>query len=147
MSFCKFTSAIVSFHLVYWLPLFQLPLIFPSNKVFSSDSCLHTMYPKHYLLIVFQVSICFYFIYLLKCILLRGQDILNSFLQHHNTKAYFSFVHFSWWSSFHSQLVKTDFDNLSLHCKFIFLSRFSLFFPSRSIHLFLSWVQSQSMWI
>ena len=43
-----FTASVMpSSHLVLWYPLLLLPLIFPSIRDFSSESCVHIRWPTH----------------------------------------------------------------------------------------------------
>ena len=80
-------------HLSFCCPLLLLPSIFPSTKVFSSESALHIRWPKYW---------CFSFYYspsneysgLISFRidwfdLLAVQGTLNSLLQHHSSKALF----------------------------------------------------------
>ena len=46
LKFMSIESVILSNHLIIWRPLFLLPLIFPSIRVFSSESALHVRWPK-----------------------------------------------------------------------------------------------------
>ena len=41
-------SVMPSYHLILCLPLFLLPSIFPSIRVFSNESVLHIMWPKYW---------------------------------------------------------------------------------------------------
>ena len=78
-------------HLILCHPLFLLPSIFPSIKVFSNESALHIRWPKYWSfsfsispsseysrLISFRIDF-FYF--------LAVQGTLKSLLQHHSSKA------------------------------------------------------------
>ena len=78
-------------YLIFWRPLHLPPLIFPSNRVFSSESVLRIRWPKywnfsfsispsneHSGLISFRMD---WFD------LLAVQGTLKSFLQHHSSKA------------------------------------------------------------
>ena len=82
-------SVMPSNHLILCLPLFLLPSIFPSIRVFSNESALHIRWPKYWSfsisppneysgLISFRVD---WFD------LLAFQGTLKSLLQHHNLKA------------------------------------------------------------
>ena len=84
-------SVMPSNHLLLCCPLFLLPSIFPSIRVFSNESALHIRWPKYYSfnfnispsnehpgLISFRMD----------CLdLLAVQGTLRSLLQHHNSKA------------------------------------------------------------
>ena len=84
-------SVMSSNHLTLCHPLLLLPSIFPSIRVFSSESALHIRWPKYWSfsftisssneysgLISFRID-CFY--------LLAVQGTLKSLLQHHSSKA------------------------------------------------------------
>ena len=76
-------------HLILCCPLFPLPSIFPSNRVFSKELALCIRWPKYWSfnfspsneysgLISFRID---------RLNLLAVQGILNSLLQHHSSKA------------------------------------------------------------
>ena len=78
-------------HLMLWHPLFLLPSIFPSVRVFSNESVLHIRWPKHWSfslrinpsneypgLISFKMD-------WLDCLAVQGT--LKSLLQYHSSKA------------------------------------------------------------
>ena len=78
-------------HLILCRPLLLLPSIFPSIRVFSNESVLHTRWPKYW---SFSFSIrssneysglIFFRIDWLDLLALQGT--LKSFLQHHSSKA------------------------------------------------------------
>ena len=77
-------------HLILCCPLLLLPSIFPSTKVFSNESALHTRWPKYWSFI-FNISpsnehlglISFRMDWL---DLLAVQGTLKSLLQHHSSK-------------------------------------------------------------
>ena len=48
-------SVMPSNHLIPWHPLFLLPLIFPSIRVFSTESALHIKWPKYW---SFSFNVC-----------------------------------------------------------------------------------------
>ena len=84
-------SVMPSNHLIFCRPLFLLPSIFPSMRVFSNDSALRIRWPKYWSF-SFNVSpsnehpglISFRMDWL---DLLSVQGTLNSLLQHHSSKA------------------------------------------------------------
>ena len=84
-------SVMPSNHLILCRPLYLLPSIFPSIRVFSKESVLHIRWPKYWSLI-FNISppdehsglISFSMAWL---DLLTVQGTLKSLLQHHNSKA------------------------------------------------------------
>ena len=85
-------SVIPSNHLILCHPLFLLPSIFPSIRVFSNESVLHIRWPKYWSF-SFRISpsneysglISFRMEWLDR---LAVQGTLKSFLQHHSSKAY-----------------------------------------------------------
>ena len=84
-------SVMLSNHLILCRPLLLLPSIFPSIRVFSSESALHKRWPKYWSFI-FSISpsneysglISFRMDWLA---LLAVQGTLKSLLQHHSSKA------------------------------------------------------------
>ena len=84
-------SVIASNHLILYLPLFLLPSIFPSIRVFSNESVLHIRWPKYWSF-SFSISpsneypglISFRMDWL---DLLAVQRTLKSLLQYHSSKA------------------------------------------------------------
>ena len=84
-------SVMPSNHLILCHPLFLLPLIFPSIRVFSNESFLHIRWPKYWSF-SFSISpsneysglISFRMNWL---DLLAVQGTLKSLLQHHSSKA------------------------------------------------------------
>ena len=82
-------SVMSSNHLIFCRPLLLLPSIFPSFRVFSNESALHSGWPKYWSfsispsneysgLISFRIGLFD---------LLAVQGTLNSLLQHHSSKA------------------------------------------------------------
>ena len=83
-------SVMLSKHLILCYPLFLLPSIFPSIKVFSNESVLHIRWPKHW---------CFSFskspsneysgliFFRIDWFDLLVQGTLKSLFQHHSSKA------------------------------------------------------------
>ena len=81
---------IPSNHLILWCPLLLLPSIFPSIRVFSSESVLGIRWPKYWSF-NFSVSPSNEYLGLISfrmdwLDLLAVQGILKSLLQHHNSK-------------------------------------------------------------
>ena len=84
-------SVMPSSHLILCRPLFLLPSIFPSTRVFSSVSVLGIRWPKYWSF-SFSISpsseysgLIFFRIDLLDLLVVQG--ILKSLLQHHSSKA------------------------------------------------------------
>ena len=140
-------------HLILCRPLFLWPSIFPSIRVFSSESVLHIRWPKYWSfsfsispnqysgLISFRID---YFD------LLAVQGTLKSLLQHHSSKAWilqhsaFFMVQLS-----HPYMTTGKTTALTIVSKvmsllFNVLSRFVIPFLPRSKHLLISWLQSLS---
>ena len=96
-------SMMVSKHLIFCHPLLLLPSIFPSIRIFSSDSALHIRWPKYWSFSISPsneysglISINIDWFYLLAV-----QGTLKSLLQHHNWKASIFTTCNSLWSSSH----------------------------------------------
>ena len=82
-------SVMPSNHLILCCPLLFLPSIFPSIRVFSNESALHTRWPKYW---GFSISPSSDYSGLISFRmdwfdLLAVQGTLKSFLQHHSSKA------------------------------------------------------------
>ena len=78
-------------HLILCLPLFLLPSIFPSIRVFSNESVLHIRWPKYWSF-SFSISLSNEYSGLISfrmdwLNLLAVQGTLKSLLQHHSSKA------------------------------------------------------------
>ena len=78
-------------HLILCLPLFLLPSIFPSFRVFSNESALHIRWPKYWS-ISFNISLSNDYLGLISfrmdwLDLLAVQGTFKSLLQHHSSKA------------------------------------------------------------
>ena len=78
-------------HLILCRPLLLLPSIFPSIRVFSSESALHIMWPKYWSF-SFNISPSNEYSGLISFRMdwldhLAAQGTLKSFLQHHSSKA------------------------------------------------------------
>ena len=144
-------------HLIIIHPLPLLPSIFPSIRVFSSESALHIRWPKywsfsfnispsseHPRLISFRVD---------WLDLLAAQGTLKSLLQHHSSKA-----SILWCSTFFIvqlshpymttgktiALTSWTFVGKIMSQLFNMLSRLVIAFLPRSKHLLISWLQSPS---
>ena len=84
-------SVMPSNHLILCRPLLLLPSIFPSVRVFSSESVLHIRWPKYWSF-SFSISPPYEYSGLISfrmdwLDLLAVQGTLNSLLQHHSSKA------------------------------------------------------------
>ena len=84
-------SVMLSNHLILCRPLLFLSSIFPSIRVFSSDSVLHIRWPKYWSF-SFSISPCTEYLGLISfrmdwLDLLAVQGTLKSLLQHHSSKA------------------------------------------------------------
>ena len=84
-------SVMPSNHLILCRPLFLLPSIFPSIRVFSNDSALHTRWPKYWSF-SFSISTANEYSGLISfrmdwLDLLAVQGTLKSLFQHHSSKA------------------------------------------------------------
>ena len=81
----------LSNHLILCCPLLLLPSIFPSIRVFSSESVLHIRWPKYWSFSFSISSFNEYSVLISFTIdwldLLAVQGTLKSFLQHHSSKA------------------------------------------------------------
>ena len=150
-------SVMPSNHLILCRPLFLLPSIFPSIRVFSSESALHFRWPKYWSF-SFNISpsneysglISFRMKWL---DLLAFQGTLKSLLQHHNSKA-----SILWRSAFFIvqltypymttgktiALTRQIFVGKVMSLIFNMLSRLVITFLPRSKHLFISRLQSPS---
>ena len=144
-------------HLILWHPLFLPPSIFPSIRVFSSESVLHIRWPKYWSF-SFSISpsseysglITFRMDWL---DLLAVQGTLKSLLQHHSSKA-----SMLWHSAFFVvqlshpymttgktvALTRWNFVAKVMSLLSNILSRLIMAFLPRSKHLFISWLQSPS---
>ena len=144
-------------HLILCRPLLPLPSIFPSIRVFSSESVLHIGWPEYWRL-SFSISpsndysglISFRMDWL---DLLAVQGTLRSLLQHHSSKA-----SILWLSAFFMvqlshpymttgktvALTRQTFVGKVMSLLFNKLSRSVITFLPRSKHLLISWLQSPS---
>ena len=150
-------SVMPSNHLILCRPLLLLPSIFPSIRVFSSESALHIRWPKYWSF-SFNISpsnghpglISFRMDWL---DLLAVQGTLKSLLQHHSSKA-----SILWRSAFFTiqlshpymitgktiALTRRTFVGKVMSLLFNKLSRLVITFLPRSKHLLISWLQSRS---
>ena len=144
-------------HLILCRPLLLLPSIFPSIRVFSSESVLHVRWPKYWSF-SFTISpsnecsglISFRMDWL---DFLAVQGTIKSLLQHHSSKA-----SILWCSAFFIvqlthpymttgkiiPLTVWTFVSTVMSLLFIVLSRLVITFPPRSKCLLISWLQSPS---
>ena len=144
-------------HLILCPPLLLPPSVFPSIRVFSNKSVLHTRWPKYWSF-SFSISpanehsglISFRMDWL---DLLAVQGTLKSLLQHHSTKA-----SILWHSAFFIvpishpymttgktiALTRQTFVDKVMSLLFNMLSRLVITFLPRSKHPLISWLQSPS---
>ena len=144
-------------HLILCYPLLLLPSIFPSIKVFSSDSVFHIRWPK-YCSFSFNISPSNEYLGLISfrmdwLALLIVQGTLKSLLQHHSSKA-----SILWCSAFFivqllhpymttgktKVLTRQTFVSEVISLLFNMLSRLVIAFLPRSKCLLISWLQSPS---
>jgi len=144
-------------HLILCHPLFFLPPIPPTIRVFSNDSTLHMRWPKYW---SFSFSIipskehsgliCCRMDWL---DLLAVQGVLKSLLEHHNSKA--SILQCSVFFTVHLShpymttgktiaLTRRTFVGKVMSLLLNMLSRLVITFLPRSKHLLISWLQSLS---
>ena len=144
-------------HLILCHPLLLLPSIFPSIRVFSSESALHIRWPKYWSF-SFNISPCNEHSGLITfrmdwLDLLAVQETLNSLLQHHSSKA--SILRRS--AFFRVQLshpymttgkiialTRRTFVAKVMSLLFNMLSRLVITFLPRSKRLLIPWLQSPS---
>ena len=150
-------SVMPSSHLILCCPRLLLPSIFPSIRVFSSESVLHIRWPKYWSF-SFNISpssehpglISFRMDWL---DLLAVQGILKSLLQHHSSKTWILWCS----ASFIAQLshpymttgktialTRRTFVGKLMSLLFNMLSRLVIAFLARSKHLLISWLKSPS---
>ena len=144
-----------STNLILCCPLFILPSIFPSIRVFSSESALPIRWSKYW---SFSISPSYEYSGLISFKmdwfdLLAVQGALKSLLQHHSSKA-----SILWLSAFFmvqlshqymttgktTALTTRTFVNKVMSLHFNTLSRLVIAFLPRSRHLLISWLQSLS---
>ena len=144
-------------HLILCCPLFLLPSIFPSIRVFSNESALHIRWPNYWSfsfnirpsneypgLISFRMD---------WLDLLTVQGTLKSLLQHHSSKAlilrYSAFFTVQFSHSYMTTgktiaLTRQTFVGKVMSLLFNMLSRLVITFLPRNKHLLISWLQSPS---
>ena len=144
-------------HLIICCPLLLLPSIFPSIRVFSSESALHIRWPK-YRSFSFKFShsneypglISFRMDWL---DLLAVQGMLKSLLQHHSSKAsvlqssaFFTvqLSHLYMTTGKTIALTSQTFVGKLMSLLFTMLSRLVITFLPRNKRLLISWLQSSS---
>ena len=147
----------LSNHFVLCHPLPLLPSIFPSIRVFSSESVLHIRWPKYWSS-SFSISSSSEYSGLISFRtdwfdLPAVQGTLKSLLQHHSSKA-----SVLWHSAFYIvqlshpyvitgktiALTELTFVSKVMSLLFNMLSRLVIAFLPRSKHLLISWLQSSS---
>ena len=146
-----------SIHLILCRPLFLLPPIPPSIRVFSNESTLHTRWPKYWSfsfsiipskehpgLISFRMD---------SLDLLAVQGTLKSLLQHHSSKAsicqhsaFFTVQHSHPYMTTGKTIALTRWTLVSKVMSLLLnmLSKLVITFLPRSKRLLISWVQSPS---
>ena len=152
--FMSIASVMPSNHLILCRPLLLLPSSFPSIRIFSDESALHSRWPKYWRF-SFSISPFKEYSGLISFRidwfdLLAVQGTLKSLLQHHSSKA-----SILWHSVFFmvqpSHLYMTTGKNIALTIQsfatkvmsllFNMLSRFVIPFLPKSKHLLISWLQ------
>ena len=144
-------------HLTLCHPLFLLPSIFPSIRVFFNKSALHVRWPKYWSFSFsispsneYSVPISFRIDWF---DLLAVQGTLKSLLQHHSSKvsilwcsAFFiiQLSHLSMTTGKTIALTRWTFVSKVMSLLFNMLSRLVIAFLPRSKHLLISWLQSPS---
>ena len=147
----------LSNHLILCRPLLLLPSIFPSIRVFSNESILHSRWPKYWSF-SFSISPCNEYSGLISfrmnwLYLLAVQGTLKSLLQHHSSKASV-FQHSALFTAHLSHPYMTTGKTIAL-TRWIFvgkvmsllfnmLSRFVMAFLSRNKRLLISWLKLPS---
>ena len=157
LRFLSIESMMLSSHIILRHP-FLLPSIFPSIRVFSSESAVLIRWPKYWNF-SFRISPSNEFSGLISfridCFdLLAVQGTLKNLLQHHNSKASIlqcSAFFMVQWSNPYMTSGKTKtiwtFVGKVMSLFFYMLSRFVIAFLPRSKCLLISWLQSPSAMI
>ena len=141
-------------HLILCCPLFLLPSIFPSIRVFN-ESALHVSWPKYWSF-SFSISPSNEYSGLISFRmdwfdLLAVQGTLKSLLQHHSSKAFifqcsaFFMVELSYPYMTAGKIISLTrliFVSNMVSLPFNMLSRLVIVFLPRSKHLLISWLQS-----
>ena len=144
-------------HLILCCPFFLLPSIFPSIRVFSNESVLHTRWPKYWHF-SFSISPSNEYSGLISFTidwldLLAIQGTLKSLLQHHSSKASilqrsaFFIVQLShpyMTTGKTISLTRRTFVGKVMSLLFTMLTRLVTTFLPWSKHLLISWLQSPS---
>ena len=150
-------SVMPSNHLILCQPLFLLPSIFPSIRVFSNEPALHIRWPKYW---SFNLNISpsnehpgLIFFMMDWLDLLAVQESLKSLLQHHSSKASilrcsaFYIVQLShpyMTTGKTIALTRQTFVGTVMCLLFNMLSGLVITFLPKSKHLLISWLQSPS---
>ena len=150
-------SVMPSNHLILCCPLLLLPSIFPSKRVFSSESALHNMWPKYW---SFSINISpsngysGLISFRMDCLdLLAVQGTLKSLLQHQSSKAsilgYLAFFivqlsHPYMTIGKTTALTRWTFVNRIMSLLFNMLYTLVITFLPRSKRVLISWLQSPS---
>ena len=147
-------SVMPSNHLIHCHPLFFLPSVFPSIRIFSNQSVLLIECPKYWSY-SFNIRLSSEYSGLISCRiawldLLAVQGTLKSLLQHHSSKASilrcsaFLIVQLShpyMTTGKTIALTRWTFVGKVMFLLFNMLSRFVIAFLPRSKHLLISWLQ------
>ena len=150
-------SVIPSNHLILCSPLFLLPSIFPTIRIFSNESALRIRWPEDWRF-SFSISPSSEFSGLIplkidSVNLLAVQGTLKSLLQHHSSKALilgrsaFFIVQLShpyMTTGKTIALTRRTFVGKGMSLLFNMLSRLVITFLPRSKHLLISWLLQQS---
>ena len=150
-------SVMPSNHLILCHPLLLLPSIFPSIRVFSSESVLHVRWPKYWSF-SFSISASSEYSRLISFRidwfdLLAVQGALRNLLQHHSSKASIlqcsalfmvQLSHPYMTTGKAIALTRRTFVGKVMSLFFNMLSRLIITFLPRSKHLLVSWLQSTS---
>ena len=145
-------------HLILCRPLFLLPSILPSIRVFSNESVLHIRWPKYWSF-SFSISPSNEFSGLISfridwLDLLAVQETLKSLLQRHSSKpsilqrsAFFmvQLSHPYMTTGKTIALTRWTFEGKVMSLLFNMLSRLIIAFLPKSKHLLISWLQSPSV--
>ena len=151
-------SVMPSSHLILCCPLLLPPSIFPSIRVFSNESVLHSRWPKYWSF-SFSISPSNEYLGLISfrmdwLDLLAVQGTLQSLLQHHSSKAsilqrsaFFTvqLSHPYMTTGKTIALTRRTFVGKVMSLLLNMLSRLVITFLSRSKHLLISWLQSPSV--